>query len=79
MQKLPDAKQIIIVTDGAFSMDGTIAQMDKICDLADEFQALVMTDECHSMGFLGKTGRGCPEHRGVMGALILLPAHSARH
>ncbi|HEY3404119.1 MAG TPA: aminotransferase class I/II-fold pyridoxal phosphate-dependent enzyme, partial [Ohtaekwangia sp.] len=54
------AKQILIVTDGAFSMDGTIASMDKICDLADKFEALVMTDECHSTGFIGKTGRGVP-------------------
>jgi glycine C-acetyltransferase len=59
------ANQIIVVTDGAFSMDGTIAQMDKICDLADQYGALVMTDECHSMGFIGKTGRGVPEYRGV--------------
>lgn len=58
--------QVIIVTDGAFSMDGTIAQLDKICDLADEFESLVMTDECHATGFLGKTGRGVPEHCGVM-------------
>jgi glycine C-acetyltransferase len=70
-QQLEDAKkaganQIIIVTDGAFSMDGTIAQLDKICDLADQYEALVMTDECHSTGFLGKTGRGVPEYRGVM-------------
>ncbi|MCU0356051.1 MAG: glycine C-acetyltransferase [Cyclobacteriaceae bacterium] len=60
------AKQILIVTDGAFSMDGTIAKLDKICDLADQFEALVMTDECHATGFLGKTGRGVPEYRGVM-------------
>lgn len=60
------ARQIIVVTDGAFSMDGTIAQLDKICDLADEFEALVMTDECHATGFIGKTGRGVPEYRGVM-------------
>jgi len=60
------ANQIIVVTDGAFSMDGTIAQLDKICDLADEFEALVMTDECHSSGFIGKTGRGVPEYCGVM-------------
>jgi len=60
------ANQIIIVTDGAFSMDGTIAQMDKICALADQYEALVMTDECHSTGFIGKTGRGVPEYRGVM-------------
>lgn len=70
-QQLEDARkaganQIIIVTDGAFSMDGTISQMDKICDLADQYEALVMTDECHSTGFLGKTGRGVPELRGVM-------------
>lgn len=60
------ARNIIIVTDGVFSMDGTIAQMDKICDLADQYQALVMTDECHSSGFVGKTGRGVPELKGVM-------------
>lgn len=64
--KAAGAKQIMIVTDGAFSMDGTIAQLDKICDLADKYEALVMTDECHSTGFLGKTGRGVPEYRGVM-------------
>jgi glycine C-acetyltransferase len=63
--KAAGADQIIVVTDGAFSMDGTIAQMDIICDLADKYEALVMTDECHSMGFIGKTGRGCPEYRGV--------------
>jgi glycine C-acetyltransferase len=60
------AKNIMIVTDGAFSMDGTIARLDLICDLADKYEALVMTDECHSTGFLGKTGRGVPEHCGVM-------------
>ena len=60
------ANQIMIVTDGAFSMDGTIAQLDKICDLADRYEALVMTDECHATGFIGKTGRGVPQYRGVM-------------
>jgi glycine C-acetyltransferase len=60
------ATQIMIVTDGAFSMDGTIARLDLICDLADRYQALVMTDECHATGFIGKTGRGVPEYRGVM-------------
>jgi glycine C-acetyltransferase len=60
------ARHIVIVTDGAFSMDGTIAQLDKICDLADRYEALVMTDECHATGFIGKTGRGVPEYRGVM-------------
>lgn len=56
----------IIVTDGVFSMDGDLAKMDKICALADKYDALVMTDECHSAGFIGKTGRGVPEHFGVM-------------
>ncbi|MCE7991273.1 MAG: glycine C-acetyltransferase [Roseivirga sp.] len=60
------AKQKIIVTDGVFSMDGTIAQLDKICDLADQYNALVMTDECHSTGFMGKTGRGVHEFRNCM-------------
>ena len=62
----------IIVTDGSFSMDGTIAQLDKICDLADKYQALVMVDECHSSGFLGKTGRGTHEMRGVMGRVDII-------
>jgi glycine C-acetyltransferase len=70
--KAAGAKQMIIVTDGAFSMDGTIAQMDKICDLADRYEALVMTDECHSTGFIGKTGRGVPEYRGVMGRVDII-------
>jgi glycine C-acetyltransferase len=70
--KTAGAKQIIVVTDGAFSMDGTIAQMDKICDLADRFEALVMTDECHSTGFIGKTGRGVPEYRNVMGRVDII-------
>jgi len=60
------AKQKIIVTDGVFSMDGTIAQLDKICDLADKYEALVMTDECHSTGFIGKKGRGVHEYRNCM-------------
>jgi len=66
------AKQIIIVTDGAFSMDGTIAQLDKICALADRYEALVMTDECHATGFIGKTGRGVPEYRGVFGKVDII-------
>ena len=56
----------IIVTDGVFSMDGDIAKMDQICDLADKYNAMVMTDECHSAGFIGKTGRGVPEYHNVM-------------
>ena len=61
-----EAKVKIIVTDGVFSMDGTIAQLDKICDLADKYDALVMTDECHSTGFIGKTGRGVHEYHECM-------------
>ncbi|HMC86861.1 MAG TPA: aminotransferase class I/II-fold pyridoxal phosphate-dependent enzyme, partial [Chitinophagaceae bacterium] len=59
-------------TDGSFSMDGTIAQLDKICDLADTHDAIVMIDECHSSGFLGKTGRGTHEYRGVMGRIDII-------
>lgn len=62
----------IIVTDGSFSMDGTIAQLDKICDLADKYDAIVMIDECHSTGFIGKTGRGTHEYRGVMGRIDII-------
>ncbi len=66
LQKAQAQRHRIIVTDGVFSMDGDIALMDQICDLADKYDALVMTDECHSAGFIGKTGRGVPEHCGVM-------------
>ncbi|WBL43964.1 glycine C-acetyltransferase [Algoriphagus halophytocola] len=66
------AKQKIIVTDGVFSMDGTIAQLDKIVELAEKYEALVMTDECHSTGFMGKTGRGVHEHCGVMGKIDII-------
>ncbi len=62
----------IIVTDGVFSMDGTIAQLDKICDLADSYNAIVMVDESHASGFMGKTGRGTHEHRGVMGRIDII-------
>jgi len=62
----------IIVTDGSFSMDGTIAQLDKICDLADKYDSIVMIDDSHSTGFLGKTGRGTHEYRGVMGRVDII-------
>ena len=62
----------IIVTDGVFSMDGYIAQLDKICDLADKYDALVMVDECHSTGFIGKTGRGTHEYHNVMGRVDII-------
>jgi glycine C-acetyltransferase len=74
-EKLKEAahlKHRIIVTDGVFSMDGTIAQLDKICDLADKYSALVMTDECHATGFIGKTGRGAIEYRNVMGRVDII-------
>ncbi len=61
-----NARRRMVFTDGAFSMDGTIAQLDKICDLADKYDAMVAIDECHATGFLGKTGRGTHEYRGVM-------------
>ena len=70
--KSAGAKNIIIVTDGVFSMDGTVAQLDKICDLADQYGSLVMTDECHSTGFMGKTGRGVHEYRDVMGRVDII-------
>lgn len=66
------AQQKIIVTDGVFSMDGTIAQLDKIVELAEKYNALVMSDECHSTGFMGKTGRGVHEHRNVMGKIDII-------
>lgn len=65
LKKAQDQRFRIIVTDGVFSMDGDIAKMDEICALADKYDALVMTDECHSAGFIGKTGRGVPEYCGV--------------
>ncbi len=62
----------IIVTDGVFSMDGIVAQLDKICDLADKYEALVMVDECHAAGFIGKTGRGTIELKGVLGRVDII-------
>ena len=66
------ARRKLIFTDGAFSMDGTIAQLDKICDLADRYEAMVGIDECHASGFLGKTGRGTHEYRGVMDRIDII-------
>ena len=70
--KAQDQRFRIIVTDGVFSMDGDIAKLDAICDLADKYDALVMTDECHSAGFIGKTGRGVPEYCDVMGRVDII-------
>jgi glycine C-acetyltransferase len=72
LKQAADSRDRIIVTDGSFSMDGTIAQLDKICDLADKYDAIVMSDESHSSGFLGKTGRGTHEYRGVMGRVDII-------
>ncbi len=72
LKETANCRSRIIVTDGSFSMDGTIAQLDKICDLADQYDAIVMIDECHSSGFLGKTGRGTHEYRGVMGRIDII-------
>jgi len=66
------ARRIMIATDGVFSMDGTIAQIDKICDLADTYEAMVMVDECHSTGFVGKTGRGTHEYCNAMGRVDII-------
>ena len=72
LKEAASARSRIIVTDGSFSMDGTIAQLDKICDLADKYDAIVMIDECHSSGFLGKSGRGTHEYRNVMGRIDII-------
>lgn len=72
LQAAAGARNRIIVTDGSFSMDGTIAQLDKIVELAERYDAVVMVDECHSTGFIGKTGRGTHEYRGVMGKIDII-------
>jgi glycine C-acetyltransferase len=72
LKQAADCRDRIIVTDGSFSMDGTIAQLDRICELADKYTAIVMSDESHSSGFLGKTGRGTHEYRNVMGRVDII-------
>jgi glycine C-acetyltransferase len=72
LQETAGLRHRIIVTDGAFSMDGTIAQLDKICALAEKYNALVMIDESHCSGFMGKTGRGTHEHHNVMGKIDII-------
>lgn len=66
------ARRKLIVTDGVFSMDGTIAKLDEICDLADKYAAMVMVDECHATGFIGETGRGTHEYKNVMGRIDII-------
>ncbi len=72
LQAAANCRSRVIVTDGVFSMDGTIAQIDKICDLADKYDAIVMMDECHASGFMGKTGRGTHEYRNAMGRVDII-------
>jgi glycine C-acetyltransferase len=72
LKEASGARTKIIATDGVFSMDGTIARLDKICDLAEKYDALVMSDECHSTGFVGKTGRGVHEYKNVMGRVDII-------
>lgn len=72
LQEAKGARYRLIATDGVFSMDGTIANLKAICDLADRYQALVMVDDCHATGFIGKSGKGTPEHCGVMGRVDIL-------
>jgi glycine C-acetyltransferase len=72
LQATAHLRSRIIVTDGVFSMDGTIAQMDKIAELADKYDALIMMDECHASGFMGKSGRGTHEYRNVMGRIDII-------
>lgn len=72
LKQAAGARSRVIATDGSFSMDGTIAQLDKICALAEKYDAIVMIDDCHSSGFLGKTGRGTHEYRGVMGKIDII-------
>ncbi len=72
LKKAQAQKHRIIVTDGVFSMDGYVAQIDKICDLADKYNAWVMVDECHATGFIGKTGRGSIELRNAMGRVDII-------
>ena len=72
LKETQGARRRMIATDGVFSMDGTIAQIDKICDLAEKYDALVMVDDCHATGFVGKTGRGSSEYRNAMGRVDII-------
>jgi len=72
LQATQSARLRMVVTDGVFSMDGYLAQLDRICDLAEKYQAMVMVDDSHASGFVGRTGRGTPEHFGVMGRVDVL-------
>ena len=73
------ARRILITTDGVFSMDGTIAKLDKICDLADEYGAMVHHDDCHTTGFMGKHGKGVHEYRNVMDRVDIITSTFGKH
>lgn len=72
LKEIQGARYRLVATDGVFSMDGDIAKLDEICNLADKYDAMVMIDDAHATGFLGKTGRGSPEYRGVMGRIDII-------
>ena len=72
LKKASGARRKLIVTDGVFSMDGTIAQLDKICDLAEKYNAMVMVDDCHATGFIGENGKGTHEYNNVMGRIDII-------
>jgi glycine C-acetyltransferase len=72
LREAAGAQHVLIATDGVFSMDGYIAKLPEICDLADKYGAMVMVDDSHAVGFMGKTGRGTPEHCGVVGRVDIL-------
>ncbi|RMF28864.1 MAG: glycine C-acetyltransferase [Bacteroidetes bacterium] len=72
LKEAQSARRRLIATDGVFSMDGTIAQIDKICDLAEKYDAMVMVDDCHATGFIGKTGRGTAEYRNALGRVDII-------
>ncbi|RXG16057.1 2-amino-3-ketobutyrate coenzyme A ligase [Leeuwenhoekiella aestuarii] len=72
LKKASGARRKLIVTDGVFSMDGTIAQLDKICDLAEKYDAMVMVDDCHATGFIGENGKGTHEYNNVMGRIDII-------
>ena len=72
LKKASGARRKLIVTDGVFSMDGTIAQLDKICDLAEKYDAMVMVDDCHATGFIGESGKGTHEYNKVMGRVDII-------
>ena len=76
LQKTQSHRRRLIATDGVFSMDGYLVKLDRICDLAERYNAMVMVDDSHATGYIGETGRGTPEHCGVQGRVDIVPAHA---